>query len=286
MWAVQNSGVQANILRTVVEKLDYPWGLASLYQGDPNFHPFHHDERYYPPDAAYHNGTVWVWLTGPLVSELVSMREANFAFKNTEFLVNQILDGKTAGTLPELFDAYPHQGENVPDESGAFSQAWSLAEFIEPFYRDYLGSQMDAFKNTVTLNPRLPGALSDVTFNLQGGNDERYRISYKFNGSSKEIEIVPVDSVPGTTFRIFMMLDKERQIRTAFYLTGKSKYLLKFSPDTVVAEKDGAPFQVDDLSTFIPHDSSLNSLHFQTPSENPRWKFMEENQQKMMDKKE
>lgn len=285
LWAVRNSKVQANILRTVVEKLDYPWGLASLYQGDPNFHPFHHDEPYYPPDAAYHNGTVWVWLTGPLVSELVSMREAGFAFKNTEFLVNQILDGKTAGTLPELFDAFPHEGERVPDESGAFSQAWSLAEFVGSFYRDYLGIQMDAFKNTVTLNPRLPDALSDVTFNLHAGNGERYRISYKFDESPKEIEIVPSDSVPGTTFRIFMMLDKERQIRTAFYLSGKSRYLLKISPDTVVAEKDGTPFQIDDLSTLIPHDSSLDSLHFQTPGRNPRWKFMEEKQQKAMDMK-
>ena len=87
---VNDASIRAGILKTVTQELDYPWGVASLYQGDPNFHPFHHNEPYYVPDAAYHNGTVWVWLTGPLVSALTEMGQQDFAFKNTTFLAGEI----------------------------------------------------------------------------------------------------------------------------------------------------------------------------------------------------
>lgn len=292
LWLLDNRQLRADILKEVVEKLTYPWGVASLYQGDPDFHPFHHDEPYYVPDAAYHNGTVWVWLTGPLVSALTEVMEQNFAFKSTMFLANQILDGKTAGTLPELFDAFPREpnksshpvmfgfpnflfgkGEERPNESGAFSQAWSLAEFIKSFYEDYLGVQMDAAENSVTLNPHLPDSIRNVTFKLNGGNSNNYVITYRFDHDPKEIEILPTDSVPGTTFKIFFMLNKENQIRTAFYLQGREKVLLKFMPDTVIGEKGDAPFPINNLKTIIPHNSSLDSLHFQTPQINLGWNF-------------
>ncbi len=288
LWMVADPSLRAEILKTIVEKLTYPWGVASLYQGDPNFHPFHHDEPYYVPDAAYHNGTVWVWLTGQLVSNLAYVMAQDFAFKSTMFLSNEILDGKTAGTLPELFDAFPRvpssvgiptfvgKGKEKPNESGAFSQAWSLAEFVNSFYQDYLGVQMDAAENTVILNPRLPRALHDVTFKLNGGNNENYMISYRFEKKPRKIEIAPTDSVPGTIFRVFFMRDKERQIRTSFYLQGKDKVLLKFLPDTVIAKKNGVPFPIDDLTTFVHHDPTLDSLHFETPKINLDWNFSKE----------
>ncbi len=273
LWMVDNRQLKSEILKEVVEKLTYPWGVASLYQGDPDFHPFHHDEPYYVPDAAYHNGTVWVWLTGPLVSSLTEAMEQDFAFKSTMFLANEILDGKTAGTLPELFDAFPREGKEKPDESGAFSQAWSLAEFIKSTYEDYLGVQMDVPENTIILNPHLPDSIRSVTFKLNGGNNNNYVISYRFDHDPKEIEILPTDSVPGTTIRIFFMLNKEKQIRTAFYFQGSEKILLKFTPDTVTAVKGGAPFPIDNLKTIIPHDSFLDSLHFQTPRISLGWNF-------------
>ncbi len=270
---ITNQKLSANILRTVVEKLDYPWGVASLYQGDPNFHPYHDDEPYYPPDAAYHNGTVWVWLTGQLVSDLTEANEPDFAFKNTDFLANEILNGKTAGTLPELFDAFPHKGESIPNSSGAFSQAWSLAEFVDGFYNDYLGVQIDAYENTMTIRPRMPEALPNVSFVLNGGNDQRYLITYRFGKIPKEIEITPLDSVPGTTVSVLLMMNKEKQVRTAFYTSGRDSYILKCYPDTVLAEKDGKPFPVDDIVTSPPHSYSLDDLHFETPKTYPDWNF-------------
>ncbi len=269
-----NPDVRANVLQTVVEKLDYPWGVASLYQGDPNFHPYHDDEPYYPPDAAYHNGTVWVWLTGPLVSELTELDEPDFAFENTEFLVNELLSGKTAGTLPELFDAFPHKGELIPNSSGAFSQAWSLAEFVDAFYSDYLGIQVNAYKNTLTLQPRLPKGLPDVSFNVNGGNGQNYRVTYQFGKIPREIEIAPLDSVPGTTISMIVPISREQEIKTAFYTSGRDRYIVRCYADSVNAEKDGKPFHVGSAVTPLPDYSSLHDLHFETPRDNPDWSFL------------
>lgn len=273
LWMVTDPSTRNRILRNVVEKLAYPWGVASLYQGDPNFHPFHHDEPYYVPDAAYHNGTVWTWLTGPLVSALTSAMEQDFAFESTMFLAGEMLDDKTAGTLPELFDAFPHEDNQMPDESGAFSQAWSLGEFINSIYQDYLGVRINVAQDSIILSPRLPSSIHDATFKLNGGDNNNYLVRYEFNNDAKEIEIDPIDSVSGTMFNVFVMLDKEKQIRAAFYLQGKNKVLLEFLPDTVIAEKDGEPFSVDELKAMIPHDVSLDSLHFQTPQISLNWNF-------------
>ncbi len=275
-WTVDSREVRANILKAVVEKLTYPWGVASLYQGNPDFHPYHHDEPYYPPDAAYHNGTVWVWLTGPLVSDLTQEMEQNFAFRSTDFLANEILHGKAAGTLPELFDAFPRKGETMPRESGAFSQAWSLAEFIGSFYDDYFGVQMDAAQNSVVLSPRLPDSIRDVSFRLNGGSSNSYDISYRFSEDPQEIEIMPRDSVHGTVFRIFLMKSKTRQIRTSFYLSGSDPVTLKFVKDSVTAEKNGTPFQINSIAVDLPHNTALDNLHFETPEMNPNWKFLKE----------
>jgi glycogen debranching enzyme len=270
---VTNPSTRNRILGNVVEKLAYPWGVASLYQGDPNFHPFHHDEPYYVPDAAYHNGTVWTWLTGPLVSALTSAMEQNFAFESTMFLAGEMLDGKTAGTLPELFDAFPHEGNQKPDESGAFSQAWSLGEFINSIYQDYLGVRINAAQDSIILSPRPPSRIRDVTFRLNCGRNDNYLVRYKFNNDAKTIEIDPTDSVSGTIFNVFVMLDKEKQIRAAFSLHGNNKILLEFLLDTVIAKKDGEPFRADELKAVIPHDAALDSLHFQTPQINLNWNF-------------
>ncbi|OYV84795.1 MAG: hypothetical protein B7Z63_06405, partial [Ignavibacteriae bacterium 37-53-5] len=227
---VNDASIRAGILKTVTQELDYPWDVASLYQGDPNFHPFHHNEPYYVPDAAYHNGTVWVWLTGPLVSTLTEMGQQDFAFGNTMFLANEILDGKTAGTLPELFDAFPREDAEKPDESGAFSQAWSLAEFIGSFYEDYLGVRVDAGNNTVSLCPRIPSPLKDVTFRLNGRSCGDYLISYRLEKKPGEIEISALDGAGKTLFKVYSTHDGKEEIESCFRVSGRGSVLLKLLP--------------------------------------------------------
>jgi glycogen debranching enzyme len=69
----------------------YPHGVASLAQTDEQFHPYHEFPPYYPKDAAYHNGIVWTWLQGPVISELCKAGLKDSAFVLTQNAIHQIL---------------------------------------------------------------------------------------------------------------------------------------------------------------------------------------------------
>lgn len=168
---------RARMIDTVLARLTYEYGVASLSQDDPGFHPWHEYAPFYPKDAAYHNGTVWTWLQGPLISLLCAQGEEETAWKITANSVHQILDRGAAGTQSELLDAVPRPGEKEPRLSGTFSQAWNLAEFIRNFYDDYLGVRFNSLTRSLSLTPKLPRALGSVSsrVNAGGGSDRNHR---------------------------------------------------------------------------------------------------------------
>lgn len=157
-----NEQTRSSVLRAVVNTLTYPYGVASLSQNDNKFHPYHQYPPLYPKDAAYHNGTVWTWLQGPVISELCRIGEQNLAWRITGYSTRQILDRGAVGTLSELLDALPRPGKTEPELSGTFSQAWSLAEFIRNFYDDYLGLEVHRVDRTIRLRPGIPDSLGNV----------------------------------------------------------------------------------------------------------------------------
>ncbi|MBP7609103.1 MAG: hypothetical protein KA760_06380 [Steroidobacteraceae bacterium] len=59
----------------------YPWGVATLDQGDPGFHPYHVAPRHYHKDAAYHNGAVWPWLNGIAIQRMLELGQADLAWR-------------------------------------------------------------------------------------------------------------------------------------------------------------------------------------------------------------
>jgi glycogen debranching enzyme len=71
----------ARIARQVWEALTYPWGVATLDQGDPGFHPYHVAPRHYHKDAAYHNGAVWPWLNGIAIQRMLELGQADLAWR-------------------------------------------------------------------------------------------------------------------------------------------------------------------------------------------------------------
>ncbi len=158
------------MLGTVVTQLTYPYGVASLAQTDDGFHPYHEHPPFYPKDAAYHNGTVWTWLQGPVISELCSAGLPDTAFVLTRNAVHQILRRGAVGTQSELLDALARPGEAEPRLSGTVSQAWNLGEFVRNAYDDYLGVRVNALERRIAIRPRLPKALGNVTASVVVGN--------------------------------------------------------------------------------------------------------------------
>lgn len=169
----------APVVRQVVGELTYPYGVATLSQTDPNFHPYHHDPRWFF-DSAYHNGTVWPWLAGPVITALTRYGRADMAFELTNAMADQALDLGTVGTISELIDAIPH--DDRIKLSGAQSQAWSVAEFVRNVYQDYLGVRPDGPDGVLRLEPHLPMALGEVRAVIPF-KKERIKVTYRPGGA-------------------------------------------------------------------------------------------------------
>ncbi len=171
------------VVRTVRETCVLPHGVASLAPSDPYFHARHLDLEKYHFDEAYHNGDVWVWLTGPVVTAYLRQGLVGAAWEQTRVLTDLIYEEGAAGTLPELRNGVPPEvGDNV---AGAVSQAWSLAEYLRNFYQDYLGLEPDLLSGTLGFRPVLPKELSWVTAHARiGGGCVSVFCQVKEDGSS------------------------------------------------------------------------------------------------------
>ncbi len=130
-----------------------PWGVLSLTASDPQFHPRHLDLAHYYYDEAYHNGDVWLWLSGAYVSALP---DPATGFGQTRMLLDEILDEGAVGTLQEIRDGA--QAASNDEFGGATSQAWSLAELLRNVVQDYAGLKVDLTADIplVRIAPHLP----------------------------------------------------------------------------------------------------------------------------------
>jgi len=112
------------VVDVVAKKLLTPVGLRSLDRDHPDYKP-----RYFGDlrarDAAYHQGTVWVWVIGPFIDAWLKV------YPDIK-VARTMLDGFHAhlleegiGTLSEVFDGDPPY---LP--RGCIAQAWSVAEVL------------------------------------------------------------------------------------------------------------------------------------------------------------
>jgi len=211
----QQRGVLDRLMSTCV----LPHGVASLSPDDPEFHPVHLDLDRYHFDAAYHNGDVWVWLTGPVVTALVRAGRVAAAWEQTRVLRDLFFNEGAAGTLPELRNGRaPESGENV---AGTVSQAWSLAEFTRNFYQDYLGLRPDLPDGRVDLSPALPPALPWVSCPVRLGKGTMslfFRVDADGGGNSGEARgvyrVASDGGLPGLTIRFTPMVPPGAPVQT------------------------------------------------------------------------
>ncbi|MBU1699147.1 MAG: hypothetical protein KJ927_04895 [Candidatus Eisenbacteria bacterium] len=141
------------ITRRAAEYLVKPWGILSLNEEDPAFHPKHLDLANYYYDEAYHNGDIWLWLSGPYVSAGADPRAA---FGQTRMLLDEIMDEGAVGTLQEIRDGA--RASSNDEFGGATSQAWSLSELLRTIADDYMGLSVDLTQDPphVSVMPNLP----------------------------------------------------------------------------------------------------------------------------------
>ncbi len=167
-----DSEASGALVRELAEQIVYPWGVASLAQSDDAFHPYHLAPEAYPKDAAYHNGTIWTWNTGPLVSLMAKADAPDLAYEQLDFLTQMALHRGAVGTMAENSDALPRPGNAAPRLTGTVSQAWTLAEYVRNAMEDFAGITHQS-PDTLAVSPRLPRAWgNDVTarVRVEGGH--------------------------------------------------------------------------------------------------------------------
>ncbi len=128
-WMFLDSKRARRVVDVVESRLWTPMGLRSLEPGAPGY-----CGRYLGSvrerDLAYHQGTVWPWLTGPFVEAWVRVRGPSptiCGLARSRFVEPLIghLDVAGLGHISEIAD-----GDSPHAPGGCPFQAWSLAELI------------------------------------------------------------------------------------------------------------------------------------------------------------
>ncbi|HET6273344.1 MAG TPA: amylo-alpha-1,6-glucosidase, partial [Bacteroidota bacterium] len=266
--------VRAAVLKNVVSNLSYEYGVASLPQNDPDFHPYHQYEPNYPKDAAYHNGTVWTWVQGEVISELCRFGRQDLAAHITQNTVHQILDRGAVGTQSELLDAIARPGEMDPRLSGTFSQAWNLAEFIRNFYDDYLGVEVRRYEHVLLIRPRLPKSFGKVKARINlGGKSMMVEIVPKAGGT--DVTINSHDATRPGLAVVTLPAKLGELVRTSFQLLPKSDMTLELRKTAVALSRNGSPHKFTrQIVPSLDGGKTLASLRLATPRLNPKLKAL------------
>jgi predicted glycogen debranching enzyme len=123
------------VVQVVRDQLLTPVGLRSLARGHPEY-----KSKYYGDlrarDAAYHQGTVWSWLTGHFIDAWLKVYPDDRAGAR-KMLLGFVphLEQACIGSISEIFDA-----EEPFTPRGCVAQAWSVAETL----RSWLKTEPDA----------------------------------------------------------------------------------------------------------------------------------------------
>lgn len=172
----------AHVVKNALSELMFPWGVCSLTQNDPWFHPYHNNRDEYHKDAAYHNGTIWGWNAGFSVSAMLQYGKTELAYQLTKNLADQILTLGHRGTMSENLDAFlDASGELVT--TGTYAQAWSVSEFHRNGYQDYLGVRPDMLQSRIEFYPHFPACWEQATAHVPFGQGDVLAVDFRKSGA-------------------------------------------------------------------------------------------------------
>lgn len=200
-------------------RVAYPHGVASLSPIDPAFHPYHIYPGYYPKDEAYHNGVVWGWLSGPLVSLMAAQGAGAKAWQQLESLADLAMVRGTIGALPELIDALPRPvpgssplvlGDAPPLLAGTPFQAWSHGEYLRNVYEDFLGAKYAA-TNHLVLAPALPAKWGVTRAKVRVGGGSVHLVLTPGSGAL-DVSLTGEGALPGGAVVTVQALGKTQEV--------------------------------------------------------------------------
>jgi hypothetical protein len=251
--------VQAAVTRNAVSKLLYPYGIASLSQDDPYFHPRHENPAFHHKDAAYHQGTVWGWNAGFTVTALAKFGYQDLAWRLTQNLGDQILHLGTLGNMSELLDALPRD-DGQPNPSGTFAQSWSVAEYARNAYQDYVGFRPDLVGGFIGFTPAVPSGWTSFSAGLPFGAGDALKVDFSRSGRAEHWTFT-LDAPATRKLRFtFLASDKSRS-RVDFELSPGQASTLDISAGRV--RLDGRALAAQPVQA--SYAKRIGELRFVTP---------------------
>lgn len=124
------------VVSLVIDELLTSCGLRTLARDDPSYKGTYSGDRSCR-DHAYHNGTVWPWLTGQLTKAYLRIRgnnEASLNYALNNFLMPLLRDQTSRACLGKINEIYDGDPPHTP--RGCVSQAWSVAEPLRALLED------------------------------------------------------------------------------------------------------------------------------------------------------
>ncbi|HEY0062809.1 MAG TPA: amylo-alpha-1,6-glucosidase [Telluria sp.] len=251
--------VQARVTRNAVSELLYPYGIASLSQNDPYFHPRHENPDFHHKDAAYHQGTIWGWNAGFTVTALNRFGYQDLSWALTQNLGRQILGLDTLGNMSELLDALP-QADGKLKPSGTYAQSWSVAEYARNGFQDFVGFHPSLMTNTLEFRPAIPAAWSHFDAILPFGATEELEVRFTRDGASEKWQLRLTGSTPRKVVFDFLNPDKSR---------ARTEFMLAPGRDAVLTLGAGKASVGGESLAVTPGQASfagtIGALRFQTP---------------------
>ena len=144
---LETEHMRSEVTRSTVRNLLRPEGVATR-AGSP------------ARGAGIYDGPVWTWLMGPVTYALTRYDRQDLSYQVTRAMARRVLTDGMAGTLPAVAGS---------GSAGGRASLTGMAEFVRTLYQDYLGLRVDLAANTLTIQPKLPDALTEVEFTVYAG---------------------------------------------------------------------------------------------------------------------
>jgi glycogen debranching enzyme len=123
---------QHAVIACALERLYTAHGVRTLDPAEPGYKGRFRG-RMFERDSAYHNGTAWPWLTGPLAEAVCRAGDASpESLHRAMSIIGPLLSSMEDGCLGQLAECY--DGDDTTSEpqqpGGCPAQAWSVAETL------------------------------------------------------------------------------------------------------------------------------------------------------------
>ena len=109
-----------------------------------------------------------------------------------------------------------------------------MSEFVRVLYQDYLGIRIDATSNQITLQPKLPDALTSMDFTVYAGRHPIHAMIMRGKETSR-ITLSAPDLLEGMRLRLLWMLDNGDAWRGSAVLPPDTLLTIVIGNDDILA---------------------------------------------------